>query len=110
MSTELTDADREVLLQPCACGHSINDHGSLVACWRCEDDGGECAVTFEALLVERMGVIVAGRVREPCACGPGVDVSGEQGSSGPESHGCNSSAADRATALPFVNTTGKASA
>ena len=61
MTTELTDADREVLLQPCACGHSINDHGSVVACWRCEDDGDECAVTFEALLVERIETIVVAR-------------------------------------------------
>jgi hypothetical protein len=58
--TELSDGERAVLLTPCGCGHSINDHGSLIACWRCEDDGsGDCSASFESLLVERVAVIVA---------------------------------------------------
>lgn len=28
--TALTDTERATLLEPCACGHAINDHGSLV--------------------------------------------------------------------------------
>lgn len=63
---ELTDAERETLLAPCECGHTINDHGSLVPCWMCEDDGdGECSITFEALLVERIDSIVETRVATP---------------------------------------------
>lgn len=58
---QLTDTERAILLAPCGCGHTINDHGSLVACWLCEEDGGECSTTFEDLLVERVGVIVAAR-------------------------------------------------
>lgn len=55
----LSAEDREVLLTRCVCGHSINDHGSLVPCWLCEDEGGVCALSFESLLAERVGRIVA---------------------------------------------------
>lgn len=54
----LSAEDREVLLTRCVCGHSINDHGSLVPCWLCEDEGGVCALSFESLLAERVGRIV----------------------------------------------------
>jgi hypothetical protein len=57
--TELSGGERYVLLTPCRCGHSINDHGSLIACWLCEEDGGDCSASFESLLVERVAVIVA---------------------------------------------------
>lgn len=62
MSEGLSDAERTLLLTPCKCGHTLNDHGTLVECWRCEDEGAQCAVTFEDLLVERVGRMVAGRV------------------------------------------------
>lgn len=63
--TDLTTAERAILLQPCECGHSINDHGSAVTCWMCSDEGREdCAHRFEALLCERVGRIVAGRMTE----------------------------------------------
>lgn len=55
----LTDEDRQALLTPCDCGHTINDHGSLIACWRCEDEGGDCSTPFEALLAARLEGIVA---------------------------------------------------
>lgn len=57
--SHLTDEDREALLTPCACGHTINDHGSLVACWRCEDEGGDCETPFEALLAARIEALLA---------------------------------------------------
>lgn len=57
--SELTEGQRETLLAPCVCGHTINDHGSLVACWLCEDEGSECSVTFEALLAERIAAMLA---------------------------------------------------
>ena len=64
MPESLTDDERAVLLEPCGdCGHTINDHGGLVACWRCEDEGDECATGFEALLGERVARIVDARVR-----------------------------------------------
>lgn len=56
---DLTQAQRDLLLAPCDCGHTINDHGGLVECWRCEDEGDECAVTFEAILSERIARMVA---------------------------------------------------
>ena len=57
--SHLTDKQRERLLTPCECGHTINDHGSLVACWRCEDEGGECETPFEALLTARIEALLA---------------------------------------------------
>lgn len=59
MSAELTPEQRETLLVPCSCGHTLNDHGSTVACWLCEDEGKTCAVAFEALLVERTSAMLA---------------------------------------------------
>ncbi|HET7405539.1 MAG TPA: hypothetical protein VFJ21_00180 [Mycobacteriales bacterium] len=56
---ELTDKQRERLLTPCECGHTINDHGSLVACWRCEDEGGDCSTPFETLLAARIEALLA---------------------------------------------------
>jgi hypothetical protein len=73
---ELSDAERAILLAPCACGHTINDHGSMIPCWLCEDEGGSCAVTFEALLCERVARIVTGRSAEglvPRVPGPSRD-------------------------------------
>lgn len=56
---ELTDAERTVLLEPCVCGHTINDHGTLSPCWMCDEEGeGDCSTPFEALLVERIETIV----------------------------------------------------
>lgn len=59
----LSDNERAVLLGPCDCGHTINDHGELVACWACEDEEQSlaCVTNFEALLVERVAWIVAER-------------------------------------------------
>lgn len=62
--TELTPEQRETLLFPCACGHTLNDHGSLVACWRCEDDGDECSTSFEALLAARIATMLDEARRE----------------------------------------------
>lgn len=59
MTEYLTDEDRAELLRPCACGHTINDHGSLAGCWMCEDEGGDCMVAFESLLLERLNVVIA---------------------------------------------------
>lgn len=64
MTRPLSDTERATLLAPCECGHTINDHGSAVACWLCEEDERECVVTFEDLLVARVGVIVSARVEE----------------------------------------------
>lgn len=61
MST-LTSTERATLLEPCVCGHSINDHGSLIPCWTCEDEGRSCELYFEELLCARVAVIVEGRV------------------------------------------------
>lgn len=55
----LSDADREALLAPCACGHTINDHGSLAGCWWEDETACECTVSFEAMLAERVATIVA---------------------------------------------------
>ena len=61
--TSLTTAERAVLLEPCDCGHDINDHGSMATCWTCSDEGADdCAHHFEELLCERVGRIVAARV------------------------------------------------
>lgn len=62
MTIALTAEEREALLKPCVCGHTINDHGSLIPCWLCAEDEGECAVDFEALLCVQMAEIVAARV------------------------------------------------
>jgi hypothetical protein len=90
----LADTERAILLDPCECGHSINDHGSIANCWMCEEDATACALGFEALLCERIAVIVAARVssNEPlerrasshaddgeansatCACGHGLHL------------------------------------
>ena len=51
----LTDPQRALLLTPCGCGHTLEDHGSLTPCWRCEENGAACTRDFEALLVERIG-------------------------------------------------------
>ena len=61
---ELTEAEREVLLTPCACGHTINDHGTYAACWTCEDNEGDCDTPFEALLVERIEAILTARLEQ----------------------------------------------
>ena len=34
MTAPLTDAERAILLTPCACGHSPNEHGEMLGCWR----------------------------------------------------------------------------
>lgn len=60
--TELDDTERATLLEPCVCGHTINDHGSLVACWLCEEGGDRCGTDFEALLCQRVAVIVSRRM------------------------------------------------
>ena len=57
----LTDHERAILLAPCECGHTINDHGTLTPCWGCDEENRQCATDFEALLVERVEHIVAGR-------------------------------------------------
>lgn len=62
--SDLTDAERAILLTPCACGHDLNSHGSFVPCWTCEDDGTDCVSDFEALLCERVATIVSQRADE----------------------------------------------
>jgi hypothetical protein len=61
----LSEDERETLLSPCECGHTINDHGSLATCWACGDEGRDacCRFHFEDLLVERVAVIVSARQR-----------------------------------------------
>lgn len=54
----LTQHQRDVLLAPCVCGHTLNDHGGYVACYLCEEDGDECGTPFEELLVERIERLV----------------------------------------------------
>lgn len=51
----LTDPQRAMLLTTCGCGHTLEDHGSLTPCWRCEENGDACTSDFESLLVERIG-------------------------------------------------------
>lgn len=58
----LTEAEREVLLVPCGCGHSINDHGDLAGCWDEEPAPCDCARPFTDLLAERVARIVADRL------------------------------------------------
>jgi hypothetical protein len=67
----LSDDERAILLRPCACGHTINDHGSLAGCWTCGDmdTGDDCEVHFEDLLIERVGTIVAARAAVVAARG-----------------------------------------
>lgn len=65
--SDLTETERAILLEPCTCGHTINDHGSLIACWVCGEDGGDCKTDFEDLLVERVDQIVAARLAEAAA-------------------------------------------
>ena len=62
VTARLSDAERATLLNPCKCGHTINDHGTYAGCWACADDASECPVTFEALLVERQERIIAARL------------------------------------------------
>lgn len=58
--TALTDAEREALLVPCACGHTLNDHGTL--CWLCgETDDSVCSTGFEDLLATLLAPLVAAR-------------------------------------------------
>lgn len=59
----LSADEREALLAPCVCGHTINDHGSLEACWLCGEEGDHCATNFEDLLCARVDGIVTARVR-----------------------------------------------
>lgn len=66
MST-LTDIERATLLNPCDCSHTINDHGTLIGCWRCEDDGKECVIRFDDLLVTRVATIVDTRTAAAAA-------------------------------------------
>ena len=63
----LSGGERAILLAPCECGHTINDHGGLVECWACSDENRECDRNFEALLVERVGVIVTARTEATAA-------------------------------------------
>lgn len=62
MGGGLSDDERKSLLVPCGCGHTINDHGGLTGCWTCADSGGDCVVSFEVLLAERLEQIIAARV------------------------------------------------
>lgn len=61
---KLTDADIATLLTPCECGHTINDHGELAGCWACGDGGGDCRVSFEALLTRAVEAISQRRVNQ----------------------------------------------
>lgn len=65
--TALSPEDRERLLAPCACGHTINDHGTLACCWTCEDNGDECTVTFEDILAERIADLLDQRGKDIAA-------------------------------------------
>lgn len=68
MST-LAETEVAVLLTPCDCGHTINDHGELAGCWACGDVGNDpCDVSFEALLVARVAAIVDQRVNTSRCC------------------------------------------
>lgn len=58
----LTAGEREALLVPCECGHTLNDHGELAGCWACPEENAECSVAFETLLAERLAVVVAARL------------------------------------------------
>jgi hypothetical protein len=60
--SELTKEERAVLLEPCACGHDFEVHGTLAGCWTCEDENAECKATFKSLLCERVAEIVAARL------------------------------------------------
>lgn len=60
----ITDTEVEILLVPCACGHRIDDHGTLGGCWLCaETNDSECGRTFtDDLLAERLATIVQARI------------------------------------------------
>lgn len=64
-SEALLEDERTILLDPCACGHTLNDHGSLAGCWTCGDgyigDDRRCDVSCETLIAERVARIVADR-------------------------------------------------
>ena len=64
MSAKLTEAEIDVLLIPCACGHRIDNHGSLAGCWEEEPEPCECMVPFTDLLAERVARLVADRVAQ----------------------------------------------
>jgi hypothetical protein len=57
----LSDNERAVLLEPCDCGHTINDHGNLINCWPCDELGNQCGTNFEDLLAERMTRMINNR-------------------------------------------------
>lgn len=62
-AAELTEAERDIVLVPCKCGHTLNDHGDLGGCWTCNDtNDAECWATCEALMLERIGLVVAARL------------------------------------------------
>lgn len=62
MSARLSEAERGIFLNPCACGHKFDSHGSLVECWECGDEGRDCKHTYEDLLVERIEQVLAARL------------------------------------------------
>lgn len=65
-TVKLNDDERSTLLIPCECGHTINDHGSLISCWICWDEGDEekvCTKSFEDLLVERIESVITSRIQ-----------------------------------------------
>lgn len=62
---KLTNEERDILLDPCACGHTLNDHGDLGGCWICNDEGDrECWVRCEDMFAERAARIVAARLAD----------------------------------------------
>lgn len=99
MTEQLTDKQRERLLTPCECGHTINDHGSLVACWRCEDEGGDCSTPFETLLVARIeALLVEARAEGARAVLEAVEALGDADTDGwpVRAHECRAAARDAA--------------
>lgn len=64
-AVKLTDEERDILLDPCACGHTLNDHGDLGGCWICnETNDRECWVRCEDMFAERAARIVAARLAD----------------------------------------------
>lgn len=85
--SDLTETERTILLDPCACGHTLNDHGSI-GCWYDDtEDLCDCLCDFEALLCERVGRIVAARAGRDSDSEPSVTSQGrEQAAPVPEGH------------------------
>ena len=62
VTARLSDVERAALLNPCKCGHTINDHGTW--CWYDDEYDCQCQTTFETLLVDRVATILAARLAE----------------------------------------------